>query len=176
MLPNYLGIIINHYKDPYEKTSRIQWKIRGYFWWLSWGSKILPILVGRTQSAPATFVGSRKAELSAWEEMANVGGGIRTWKIVGWTGCWGSNYICNGIHWVWIYSNDTYLEIIPFWSCFWMLGTFASDIWNPISEMVPGRNILPFTLRWVPRWQAVLLAHESLLGSCRSQGGGTIQT
>lgn len=74
-------------------------------------------------------------------------------------------YICNGIHWVWVYSNDMYLEIIPFWPCFWMLGTFASDIWNPISEMVPGRNILPFTLpvrtpltggavgAWVSSWQ-----------------------
>ena len=36
ILPRYIGIIINHYKDPYKPT-RIQWKvIFGFFSWLTW--------------------------------------------------------------------------------------------------------------------------------------------
>ena len=36
ILPNYMGIIINHYKDPYQPT-RIQWNVKaGFFSWLTW--------------------------------------------------------------------------------------------------------------------------------------------
>ena len=36
ILPRYIGIIINHYQDPYKPT-RIQWKvIFGFFSWLTW--------------------------------------------------------------------------------------------------------------------------------------------
>ena len=33
-LPSYMGIIINHCKDPYL-PSRIQWKVGGFFSWLN---------------------------------------------------------------------------------------------------------------------------------------------
>ena len=34
-LRRYIGIIVNHHKDPYW-TTRIQWKVRGFFSWLLW--------------------------------------------------------------------------------------------------------------------------------------------
>ena len=34
ILPSYVGIVINHYQDPYE-TTRIQLKVRGFFSWLT---------------------------------------------------------------------------------------------------------------------------------------------
>ena len=30
LLPNYMGILISQYKDPYKPT-RIQWKVGGFF-------------------------------------------------------------------------------------------------------------------------------------------------
>ena len=36
ILPSYVGIIMNDYKDPYQ-TTRIQWKVRPFFFsWLKW--------------------------------------------------------------------------------------------------------------------------------------------
>ena len=43
-LPNYIGIIINHYKDPYSTTS-ISWKVRPcYVRFSSEGSRNFPII------------------------------------------------------------------------------------------------------------------------------------
>ena len=40
--PIFLGIIISHYKDPYKPT-RIQWKVRSFFFsWLTWCRKVSP--------------------------------------------------------------------------------------------------------------------------------------
>ena len=40
--PNYIGMKISHYKDPYKPT-RIQWKvIRFFFSWLTWCRKVSP--------------------------------------------------------------------------------------------------------------------------------------